>query len=211
MVIGTWLAILHFAFPRAQDEGALAQIQTMLARPAAMCGAFVQKKSLVGLRRPVLSSGRFCMLPDRGVLWSTELPFLSTLRLTHEEIVESQGERVTSRLSASKEPTVGVISELLYSVLAGDFQLLRNGFAITASVASSTWNARLVPKSASMRRVIDVIELTGADFVREITITDASGDRTSIAFAGIVAGASALTPDEARVLGRPSGLIKPPR
>jgi len=110
----------------AVDDGALLRIQSLVARPDALCGEFDQQKSLVGLKRPVQSSGRFCVLKDRGVLWSTLKPFASTLQLSRAEIVESQGSRVTSRLTAGDEPSVAVISDLLFSVLAGDFGRLRN-------------------------------------------------------------------------------------
>ena len=194
-----------------QDDAALTRIQTMVARPNIMCGDFDQQKSLVGLRRPVQSSGRFCVARDRGILWSTRKPFPATLRLSRSEIVESQGDRVTMRLSTRDEPTVGIISEMLFSVLAGDVNGLRNGFVIEASTEASTWHARLVPKDAGMRRVVGAIELSGSEYVKQITITEASGDRTVVAFAGFVTGASALLPDEARVLNAPAGAGKPPR
>jgi hypothetical protein len=191
------------AIDRAQDDGALTAILAMVARPAAMCGAFEQRKTLVGLQRPVRSSGRFCVAADRGVLWSTQLPFASTLTLTREAIVESQGDHVTSRLSAKDEPTVGVISGLLFAVLAGDFKRLKGDFTIDAAMEGQTWRARLVPKDAGMRRVIGSIELVGADYVRQITIGESSGDRTVIAFSAIATGASALQPDDLRAFGPP--------
>ncbi|MBC8088570.1 MAG: outer membrane lipoprotein carrier protein LolA, partial [Phycisphaerae bacterium] len=125
----------------------------------------------------------------------------STLRLTREEIVQSQGERVTSRLSSRDEPTVGVISELLFSVLAGDFKRLQSGFKIDAAAQPATWRARLVPKESGMRRVISAIELSGSDYVRQLTLFEASGDRTTISFTDMVAGRSALQPEEARAFG----------
>lgn len=189
----------------AQSDAALVQIQKMVARPPIMCGEFDQQKTLVGLKRPIKSTGRFCALTDKGVLWNTLTPFASTLRLSREEIVQSQGERVTSRLSARDEPTVGVISELLFSVLAGDFDRLRSGFKIDASAQAATWHAKLVPRESGMKRVISAIELNGNDFVRQITMMEASGDRTVINFTNFATGQAALKPDEARALNTPAG------
>lgn len=170
-----------------------------------MCGAFDQQKTLVGLKRPVKSSGRFCVVAEKGVLWSTLAPFASTLKLSREEIVQSQGDRVTSRMSAREEPTVGVISELLFSVLAGDFAKLQSTFKIDASTAAKTWRAKLSPKESGMRRVISNIELAGNEYVQQITLLEASGDRTVIAFTGMTTGADALKPEEARALGVNAG------
>ncbi len=185
----------------AVDDGALLRIQSLVARPDALCGEFDQQKSLVGLKRPVQSSGRFCVLKDRGVLWSTQKPFASTLQLSRAEIVESQGSRVTSRLTAGDEPSVAVISDLLFSVLAGDFGRLRSNFSIDASIDGAAWRARMTPRDDGMKRVIGAIELGGGEFVRQIIITEASGDRTVIAFTGFAAGMSALRADELRAFG----------
>lgn len=206
--MSTLLAILQILNSGSQDDRRLMQVQALVARPDAMCGVFVQQKTLVGLRLPVRASGRFCVVAAHGVLWSIQRPFPSTLLLTRAEIVESQGGRVTSRISASEEPAVGVISELLFSVLAGDLKKLQGAFAIAASVETTTWSARLIPKGADMRRAISVIELSGAEFVRQITITESSGDRTAISFADFVTGTSALTPDEMRAFGPRAGVGK---
>jgi len=186
----------------AQDDERLARIEAMLERPSVMCGAFEQRKSLTGLSREVRSTGRVCVVADRGVLWNTRQPFPSSLLLTREEIVESSGGRVTQRMSAHQEPTVGIISELLFSVLSGDFAKLRSTFAIKPSVEPQRWEATLTPRAKGLRAIMRRIELSGGGFVREVTIVEPSGDRTAIAFSGMTTGESALLPDEARALAR---------
>lgn len=129
----------------------------------------------------------------------------SSLRLTREEIVQSDGDRVTSRLSANEEPTVGVISELLFSVLAGDFKRLQTGFNIEATTQADGWRTKLVPKESGMRRVIKSINLAGNDFVRQITMLEASGDQTAITFSEMKVGERALQPEESRAFGMGPG------
>lgn len=198
------LIVMSFAFSSAQGDAALTQIQKMVAQPPVMCGTFDQQKTLVGLKKPVRSTGRFCAVTDKGVLWNTRTPFASTLRLSREEIVQSQGDRVTSRLASRDEPIVGVISDLLFSVLAGNFARLKSGFKIDATTQATSWNAKLVPKDGGMRRVISSIELGGAQYVQKITMIEASGDRTVITFANMATGTSALQPDEAKAFGKPA-------
>ena len=205
MTMRALLAIVSIAISSAQGDAALTQIQKMVARPPIMCGVFEQQKTLVGLKKPVRSTGRFCAVVDKGVLWNTLTPFASTLRLSREEIVQSQGERVTSRLSAREEPTVGVISDLLFSVLAGDLARLKSGFKIDATAQPASWTAKLVPKESGMRRVITAIELGGGEYVQKITMMEASGDRTVITFTNMATGQNALQPEEAKALGVPTG------
>jgi hypothetical protein len=209
MVTSLLVGLLSLMVVRAQDDPALGRIQKMVSRAPIMCGAFEQQKTLVGLKRPVRSSGRFCVVSESGVLWNTMLPFASTLRLSREEIVQSEGDRVKSRLSARQEPTVGVISDLLFSVLAGDFKRLQTDFRIEAAAETGTlWRVKLTPKNPKnrdLRRVIASIELRGNDYVRQITLAEASGDHTAISFTDISTGESALRPDELRAFGRGRG------
>lgn len=209
MVVALLVVLLRFAAVARQEDVALTRIQAMLTHAHATCGDFDQRKTLVGMQRAVRSSGRFCVLADRGVLWMTKLPFESTLRLTRDEITESHKQRVTSRLTVKEEPGLGVINDLLLSVLAGDLKRLGASFTVTATVDGAAWRARLVPNDAGMRRAIGMIELAGGEFVRQVTITETAGDHTAITFARMVTGLSALQPDELRAFGSPSRRTPP--
>ena len=83
----------------------VAKIQSMLAKPNVFCGRFDQVKQLVGLKKPLASNGRFCVVSDKGILWRSLQPFPNTLRLTRNEIIQLQGERVTMRLDAKNSLT----------------------------------------------------------------------------------------------------------
>jgi hypothetical protein len=201
--------VLAAAHP-PQDDANLRRIQAMLATPAVMCGRFEQAKTLVGLRRPVKSSGRFCVVVEKGVLWTTLAPFPSTLRLSKDELIESRGGQVTKRLSAHQEPAVGIINDLLFSLLQGDLRRLTSGFAVSSTVEPHAWQAKLVPNEGGMKHIIAGIDLDGGEFVRAITIHEASGDRTDIVFSAVATGASALLPEESRQLEvTPGGAARP--
>ena len=79
------------------------------------------------------SNGRFCVVADKGVLWRTLQPFPNTLRLTRDEIVQMRGDRVALRLDAKQEPTVRMINNVLFALLAGDFGPLEKLFEIDGS------------------------------------------------------------------------------
>ena len=98
----------------AHAAAPVAQIQAVLAKPDVMCGRFDQRKQLVGIKKPLASSGRFCVVAGKGVLWRTLLPFPATLRLTRDEIVQMQGDRVAMRLDAQQEPVVKMINSVLF-------------------------------------------------------------------------------------------------
>ena len=194
----------------AQGDANMDKVQALLARPPVLCGQFDQSKTMVGLRRPVKSAGRFCIVAEKGVLWTTVTPFPSTLRLTRDEIIESQGDKVTKRLSASQEPAVRIINDLLFSVMAGELKRLMSAFAVDATVDGKSWRAKLDPRESGMKTVIAGIELNGGEYVKHITIREASGDRTDITFSGVVTGVQALLPAESQAFEPAKPRATPP-
>ena len=196
--VAALLAVVASASLAAQGIDNLERIRALLARPDVLCGQFAQAKTLVGLQRPVKSSGRFCVVADKGVLWRTLQPFATTLRLTRDEIVESRGGDVTARMSAAQEPAVRVINDLLFSLLAGDMKRLTGTFDVASTIDGGTWQATLAPKDGGMKRAIGSIDLSGGEFVSHIVIRETGGDRTEITFTAIATGQGAMLADEAK-------------
>jgi len=177
--------------------GPLEHIQSMVARPKVLCGRFDQSKQLAGLKKPLTSNGRFCVVADKGVLWRTLHPFPNTLRLTRDEIVHFQGNRVTMRLDAKQEPTVRMINGLLFAVLTGDLKQLETRFELDATIHDNSWSVALKAREPAMAKAIGSIALRGDAHVKNVVINESSGDRTSILFSAIETGDAAMTADEA--------------
>jgi outer membrane lipoprotein-sorting protein len=191
------IALALAAAGSAQAAVPSAKIQAMLARPAVMCGRFDQTKQLAGMKKPLASEGRFCVIAGKGVLWRTLKPFPSTLRLTREEIVNYQGERVAMRLDAKTEPTVRMINNVLFSLLAGDLGQLDALFEGEGSVDGNSWSVALKPRQAALEKAIGTIKLEGGSYVKSIVMNEAGGDRTTIVFSAIQNGEGAMSKEEA--------------
>lgn len=172
------------------------KIQNTLAKPAVLCGRFDQTKQLVGMKKPLASNGRFCVINGKGVLWRTLQPFPNTLRLTRDEIVHMQGDRVAMRLDAQKEPTVRMINSVLFSLLSGDLGKLESLFEVDGTADASSWKVSLKAREAALAKAIGQISLDGAAYVKNIHIDEASGDRTAIIFSDIKTGETAITAEE---------------
>ena len=185
------------AAPLLIGAAPVAEIQSMLARPKILCGRFDQTKELVGLKKPLPSNGRFCVVADKGVLWRSLQPFPSVLKLTREEIVQLEGDRVAMRLDAKQEPAVRMINGVLFAALAGDLERLKNLFDIDGGIRNDAWGVTLKPRTAALAKAIGTISLEGGAYVRSVTIVEASGDRTKIAFSEIQTGDGAMRADEA--------------
>jgi hypothetical protein len=174
-----------------------AKIEALLAKPAVMCGHFDQSKQLAGMKKPLASEGRFCVVAGKGVLWRTLKPFPSTLRLTRDEIVNYQGDRVAMRLNASTEPVVRLINNVLFSLLSGDLGQLDTLFEGDGSVDAANWHVTLKPRQAALEKAIGTIRLEGGAYVKSIVMNEAGGDRTTIGFSAIKSGEGALLKEEA--------------
>ena len=177
--------------------GPLVTIQSMIARPSVLCGRFDQTKQLIGIKKPLASNGRFCVITDKGVLWRSLYPFQNTLRLTRDEIVQFQQDRVTMRLDAKQEPTVRVINSMLFAVLAGDLGRLESMFEADGSIQDNNWTVTFKAREAALAKVINSITLKGDAYVKTVNISEASGDRTAIVFSGIETGEGAIRAEEA--------------
>ena len=175
----------------------VAEIQAILAKPKILCGRFDQTKQLAGLKNPLRSNGRFCVVADKGVLWRSLQPFANTLRLTRDEIVQWHGERLAMRLNAMQEPTVRLINALLFSVLAGDLGQLEKYFDVEGVAGNGAWSVKLKARDAGVAKVIGAIALEGGAYVKNIAIDEANGDRTRIVFSAIQTGEQAMTSEEA--------------
>jgi hypothetical protein len=175
----------------------VAKIQTMLAKPKILCGRFDQSKQLVGLKKPLTSNGRFCVVADKGVLWRTLQPFPNTLKLTHDEIIQLRGERVALRLDAKQEPTVRMINSVLFALLAGDLGQLEKLFDVDGTAQDNSWSVTLKAREPGLAKAIGSIALDGGVYVKNIVISEASGDRTQIVFSAIQTGDEAMSADEA--------------
>jgi hypothetical protein len=192
-----FLSLCLVACISAQAAAPIAKIQQMLAKPKVLCGRFDQSKQLNGLKKPLASNGRFCVVAGKGVLWRTLQPFPSTLRLTRDEIVNFQGDRVAMRLDAKQEPTVRMINSVLFAMLAGDLAQLDTLFEVDGEADASHWHVALKAREPALAKAIGAIALDGDSYVKNIAINDASGDRTTIVFSAIQAGDSAMLPEEA--------------
>lgn len=194
------IAALALMSAHAAAQTPVARIQDMLAKPAVLCGRFDQTKTLAGMKKPLASNGRFCVVQGKGVLWRTLKPFPNTLRLTRDEIVHYQGERVATRLDAQKEPTVRMINSVLFSLLSGDLSQLDKLFEVDGSVAAQSWKVGLKARQPALAKAIGAIALEGGAYVKQIRLDEAGGDRTDISFSEIKTGEGAITAEEAALL-----------
>ena len=193
LFITSFLALFSL---NTQAAAPIEKIQEMLSKPPVLCGRFDQTKQLVGMKKPLLSNGRFCVLQGKGVLWKTLQPFPNTLRLKRDEIVQMQGDRVAMRMDAKQEPVVRMINSVLFSLLAGDLSQLNTLFELDGSVQGNNWKVALKAREPALAKAIGTLALSGGAYVKTVNINEVSGDKSEIVFSDLKSGASAITAEE---------------
>jgi hypothetical protein len=197
LTVAALAACATFTVGPAQAAAPVAKIQAMLAKPEVLCGRFDQIKQLAGLKKPLASNGRFCVVANKGVLWRTLKPFPNTLRLTRDEIVHLQGERVAMRLEAKNEPVVRMINGVMFSLLGGDLAQLDQLFEVDGTADASSWQVALKAREPALTKAVGAISLEGGAYVKSIVMQEASGDKTTIVFSSMQVGVAAMTAEEA--------------
>ncbi|HEV2613444.1 MAG TPA: outer membrane lipoprotein carrier protein LolA [Gammaproteobacteria bacterium] len=163
----------------------IAQIQAMLDKSPILCGNFNQTKTLIGISKPLLSNGTFCVNAKTGVVWKTLHPFPNTVKLTRDDITQIQGNQTVMQLSAQQEPVVKMINSVLFSLLAGDFSQLDKTFILNGNIKNNTWHVSLVARDKALAKVIGNITLDGNTHVNKVMIHESNGDQTLITFSDI--------------------------
>lgn len=174
-----------------------ADIQKCLAPFQTLHGRFEQVKQLKGIRRPLKSTGRFVVSKGVGVLWISEKPLSSELRITEQGLsVFSKGVRQKG-LDGTGAPQ-HLIGEVALSVFSSDIKAMQAHFDVNGSVEGKNWKGQLKPKDAGMARAIRSIDLKGSAFAEELSLQEANGDLSRITFSSVKADRP-LTTDEKKL------------
>ena len=101
------------------------------------------------------------------------------------------------RLDAKQEPAVRMINGVLFALFAGDLEPIENLFEVDGKIHDNNWSVTLKARQPGLAKIISGVALDGGAYVKNITISETSGDRTSIVFSNIETGDAAMSVDEA--------------
>jgi len=173
----------------------LADIQKQLTPFQVVSGKFTQSKKIKIITQPLVSSGAFVLAKGKGLLWHTEKPFDATLRITQAGIAELDHGKVNTLVSTQAQPGMQQVGELLFAVFSGDLKALGAHFTFDAIQAppGAPWSAVLRPRDPQVAKFVTSIALRGQKTMHGLTLVEANGDTTEIAFDAVVVDAK-LTP-----------------
>ncbi len=177
LLLGALLAVSAYA---VQAEPAPPWGDTQ-AQGEVVRGTFTQTKHLAELEQPLLSTGRFVVARDRGLIWHIEQPVSAELIMTRERMVQRSDGHEVARISAQEQPALGVVAAVLLAVFQADMDRLRQYFDIeTQTREGGAWAMQLRPVASGVREFIEGVRIEGAANIERIEIRQAGGDRSII-------------------------------
>lgn len=174
----------------ASNEAAsltLAQVRGRLREPKTLVADFVQRRSLKGIKQPLLSRGRVALEKGRGVLWDQTSPFLQRMTVTPGRVeIELEG-RKTAEVIPVTDARAKAFAGLIEGVLAGDFSLLEKHFRVESvkALPEERWSLELVPLEAGLSRAFSRVGIAGGAVVESLTLLSPAGEKTAIEFSRI--------------------------
>nr|WP_299347055.1 outer membrane lipoprotein carrier protein LolA [uncultured Pseudoxanthomonas sp.] len=176
----------------------LAEVRSQVAQVPLLRGEFSQEKQVAGFRNPLRSNGRFLLVRDKGVVWSTTAPFPSETVITQDRILSRQ--RDGSRrleVDGRQQPGLRSVNAMMFALMSGDMKALTSTFEVKAEPVARGWKMALVPRSRQVAQAFTSVRLSGDRYVREVELREANGDLTRLRFSGMSESPATLSRDEA--------------
>ena len=146
-------------------------------------GRFEQERYLEGFQTPLKSTGTFLLVPGRGLVWRTEVPFAVTTVISPAGLMQEVRGRETTRIPAAKLPFMSKLYAMLSGTMTGDWSALASTFKVVRTPDAKGWNLQLTPLTADDPNLpILSIRARGGKLLAEIDLVKPHGDRDHLVF-----------------------------
>jgi len=141
---------------------------------AVVRGKFEQRRVIKRMGRVMVSSGRFVISPEDGMVWNTDSPFPSTLVMGLDFMVQSTPEG--GKMWVEGNDVFMQIAGIMGAVFGGDAEALRAGFEVRLWGDTAAWEMELLPRDSSLREVMGRLVLAGGEFIDRLSMYPPNGD-----------------------------------
>ena len=164
----------------ATSKQVLTHVLTQMNRYGSVTGDFKQTKSIKKLNRDFVSTGTFRISKTSGIVWKTQKPFPSEMTVSDDGITERNASGQVRTISSKDNPVFSQISSTIQALFSGNITELENRFDIYYEKIDyggviSYLKIRLVPREASVRKVIANIVMELSKNLDKVVITDGEG------------------------------------
>lgn len=138
---------------------------------------FTQQRNLKDLPKPIQSNGDLTLWNGKGLLWRITEPFLTMTLITKEGIYQIEdGQKIPMAQVGQEESIFEMLSKLIHGSISEV-----KGFSISSLPSPhGKWRMRLSPLSTSLQGFLSFIEIEGGEYISQIIIHRANGDKDEI-------------------------------
>ncbi len=158
-------------------------------------GEFRQEKRIANLSKPLVSSGEFIYLKDKGLLWQIGKPYASDAIITGETLIQRVKGKTIVRVDAKSQPGYSAVSRIFMALVGSDWGVLEQDFTIIAKVEGKHWQLELTPKRGLFASFAKTLTLSGSTALSQLDIAEKNGDSTHYTFSNVTV-AGKLSADE---------------
>ncbi len=168
---------------QAQHTQTAQQIFNELAKTTLLRANFQQKKQLPNTNKTFVSSGKIVFAKNQGVLWQIASPVKADLIMTPKNMVQKTA-NTQSRVSLEQNQHASTATVFL-GLMSGNSKTLNDNFTIkSANYTAQSWQIALSPKSTTMKKLFNDVQIDGGKNINKIIIKDKSQGITTITFSG---------------------------
>ena len=186
------VVLMGFCIP-GQADTSVSRL-TELLRPfqsvQTLRGSFEQEKTIPLFSKPFVSTGQFLSVRNRGLVWKSQTPVVSTLIMTPGQMVEKINGQVR-KFQATGTGYDG-LAILLPALLNGDIPLLTSYFTVSVTETPAQWTLKLTPRNKELAEIIDDVSVLGAgNILQKVLIRSKDGGDTRVSFSRVSVSADA--------------------
>ena len=187
-VVMVALLCAGFAARGAQTDDELQMLMGRMSARQHGHVAFVERQTLTMLDKPLESSGElFFDVPDR-LEKRTLLPKPESVVLENGNMTIRRGSK-SRTISLRDYPQFGPVIDSIRATLVGDLSALQRHYRLDFQTTDARWTLGLSPRDAALAAQVKSIRIEGSeDFIREIVIDRANGDRSVMVIQALPAG-----------------------
>lgn len=149
-------------------------------------GSFIQEKTVGKNGRIIKSFGKFIFAPE-GIVWGTKKPFVSTLVLGEDYMIQISSDGTRKVMDTSGNETFKSVSSTLLAVFSNDVSKIQESFTVDFKSDSDEWWVILEPKDRTVASFMTSIALSGKSSsgkseVSTVELNEAKGNKVSYTF-----------------------------
>jgi hypothetical protein len=172
------------------------ELQRLLQSAPAVDIPFVEQRQSPWLPEVLESRGIVRSLPQGGLEKQVESPKQEIWRLLPDRMEwrslappagtggnTGNASNTSKQILFSKAPALGVLSDAIRHVVAGDFPALERDFKVVVQGDAKQWTAHLQPQSTEAIRYLDRLEMQGSGSrLLTLVVVERKGERTTTRF-----------------------------